>query len=684
MFKCSQVPFIGHLLTSEGLKNMKVEAICNMPKPEDVQAIQRFVNAVKYLSRFLEDLSDMSEPLRRLTHKGAPWKWPHEQEEREAFTKIEKAVSTAPVLKFFTPNEPVDGEGDASEKGIGVALMQEGQPVTYASRSLTKAKQNYSQIEKELLAEVFGMEHNHQYVYGRKVTLWTDHKPLEIIAKKPLAAAPKRLQRLMMRLTQYDVEIKYRRDPEMYLADTLSRAYLPQEHHPEKADQEVERIHSVNFLSISEPQIQEILEETAKEPVLQTLKATIPNGWPSQRKELPPELHEYFKVKDELATQDDIIFKGPKCVIPKSLRLKIKEKLHQSHIGIQGLPVYFSDYFEIDELHKSKTGGTVIGKLKKRFATHGIPDTFHSDNGPPFSSNWRNTPTEGMKSSPAQRMFSRRTRTLLPTSKKLLKPQLVTDVRERKLQRKEDQTRYYNQNVKELSSLVKGNVVRMKPQASDGKQRWTKAGLIRPGMVGKQPTHSQHQACETPPPQHSDPVGCFRMQCQAKPDAADCKLDSEVFQVPNQSFGPFTIDLFANKNNAQLERFYSYLPDPRAEQFDAPVQPWREENAYAFPPFNLISKCLKKISLEGATLLIVCLVWPAQAWYPYLLQLLTSNPVLLPSHNNLLLDPLGNRHPLIINNSPPLAGWRVSGITSLQKAYQKKLQIFSSLPNADQ
>ena len=100
-------------------------------------------------------------------------------------------------------------------------------------------------------------------------------------------------------------------------------------------------------------------------------------------------------------------------------------------------------------------------------------------------------------------------------------------------------------------------------------------------------------------------------------------------------------------------------------------------------PFQLISKCLKKISLEGTTLLLVCPVWPAQAWYPHLLQLLTSNPVLLPIHSDLLLDPLGNRHPLIVNNSLPLAGWRVSGNTSLQRAYQK-LQIFSSLPNADQ
>ena len=80
-----------------------------------------------------------------------------------------------------------------------------------------------------------------------------------------------------------------------------------------------------------------------------------------------------------------------------------------------------------------------------------------------------------MKSSPAQRMFGRRTRTLLPTSKKLLETQLVRDVRERKLQRKEVQTRYFNRNVKELPSLTEGDVVRMKPHASDRKQRWTKA-----------------------------------------------------------------------------------------------------------------------------------------------------------------------------------------------------------------
>ena len=475
MFKCSQVPFIGHLLTSEGLKPdpRKVEAICNMPKPEDVQAVQRFVNTVKYLSRFLEDLSDMSEPLRRLTHKDVPWEWSQEQE--EAFVKIKKAVSTAPVLKFFTPSEPTEGEGDASEKGIGFALMQQGQPVTYASRALPKAEQNYSQIEKELLAQVFGMEHNHQYVYGRRVTLWTDHKPLEMIAKKPLAATPKRLQRLMMRLMQYDVEVRSHIGIQGCLRRAREVVYWPNmKRELEEFISKCETCNTFQHAQLKEPLICHDIPQRPWEKVGCDI-FTLNN-------------------RDYLCTVD-----------------------------------YFSDYFEIDELHKAKTGAAVIGKLKKRFATHGIPDTFHSDNGPPFNSkefsafaamyefehitsspeypqsngkvenavktsknlmkkaattnsdfqlallDWRNTPTEGMKSSPAQRMFGRRTRTLLPTSKDLLEPQLVRDVRERKLQRKEVQTRYFNRNVKELPSLTEGDVVRMKPQASDGKQRWAKA-----------------------------------------------------------------------------------------------------------------------------------------------------------------------------------------------------------------
>ena len=171
--KCREVPFIGHVLSSEGLKPdpAKIEATIKMDKPEDVAGVQRIVGMVKYLSKFLQGLSDMCEPLRRLMHKDATWIWSSEQE--KVFEKIKQAVTAAPVLKYFNPKEPTEGQGDASFKGLGFVLLQNGQPVTYNSRALTPAEHNYSQIEKELLAQVYGLEHNHQYVFGRKVILWT-------------------------------------------------------------------------------------------------------------------------------------------------------------------------------------------------------------------------------------------------------------------------------------------------------------------------------------------------------------------------------------------------------------------------------------------------------------------------------------------------------------------------------
>ena len=125
------------------------------------------------------------------------------------------------MLRYFSENDPTEGQGDASQDGLGFVLMQYGQPVTFTSRALTPAERRYSQIEKKLLAQVFGMEHNHNYVYGRKVILWTDHKPLVSISQKPLVSAPKRLQRLLLRLQQYDYQIRYKPGKDMLPADTF-------------------------------------------------------------------------------------------------------------------------------------------------------------------------------------------------------------------------------------------------------------------------------------------------------------------------------------------------------------------------------------------------------------------------------------------------------------------------------
>lgn len=92
--------------------------------------------------------------------------------------------------------------------------------MAYVSRALTSAESRYAQIEKELLAMVFSCEKFETYLFGREVTVDSDHKPLEMIWQKPIHAAPKRLQRMLLRLQKFDIKIRYKKGSQMYLADT--------------------------------------------------------------------------------------------------------------------------------------------------------------------------------------------------------------------------------------------------------------------------------------------------------------------------------------------------------------------------------------------------------------------------------------------------------------------------------
>ncbi|PIK42442.1 hypothetical protein BSL78_20701, partial [Apostichopus japonicus] len=212
--------------------------------------------------------------------------------------------------------------------------MQQGQPVTFSSRALTTAETRYSQIEKELLALIFGLERNHQFTYGRKIKLWTDHKPLVSISKKQITTAPKRLQRLLLRLVQYDVDIVYKPGKEMYLADTLSRAFLQNEERS-AVEVETESVNIIDFLPVSKATRKQIQDSTNSDPVCQNLKRYITEGWPEDKKLLPTGTSPYFQIRDELSIHDGIIFKAQRCVIPTPLRRDIKEKLHNSHTGIE-------------------------------------------------------------------------------------------------------------------------------------------------------------------------------------------------------------------------------------------------------------------------------------------------------------------------------------------------------------
>ena len=97
---------------------------------------------------------------------------------------MKEAITAASTLAYFDSSKPVTIQTDASKRGIGATLLQNGRPVAYASKSLTETESNYCNIEREMLGIVFGLERFHHYAYGRHVTVETDHKPLESITHK--------------------------------------------------------------------------------------------------------------------------------------------------------------------------------------------------------------------------------------------------------------------------------------------------------------------------------------------------------------------------------------------------------------------------------------------------------------------------------------------------------------------
>ncbi|KAK7105846.1 hypothetical protein V1264_017174 [Littorina saxatilis] len=616
-YRKTEVSYLGHVISKDGLKcdMKKVDAIKSFPQPEDKAAVQRLLGMVGYLQKFAPRLSEVAAPLRELVKKDVHFRW-DENLHGKAFDEIKRMLTEPPVLRFFDPGAKTTLQCDASEFGLGACLLSDGQPVQFASRALTQTERNYAQIEKEMLAILFGLERFERYVYGRHVEVESDHKPLIPIHNKTLLAAPKRLQRMLLRTQKFDYTVVYKKGTEMYLADTLSRAVVrshkagkmkSEQIFQTEIEQEIESIDMAAHVSVSEGRLEELKEATKRDKDLCRLMQITQEGWPESRQSLPLGLQPYFPFREEVSTQNGLCFKAERIIVPTEMREKVLHLLHQAHTGIQGCmrrarelvywpgmnadieklvskcatcqthqsnqqkepmishPIperpwetlgcdlfdfqeksylvvvdYYSDFFEVDRL-ENKTAEEVIYKTKAHLARHGIPDKIISDNGPPYSSDkyrdfaeaWefehitsspyypqsngkaenavkqaktlimkavesktdpylallelRNIPSEVMKTSPVQRLFSRRTKTRIPTAKTLLKPQTCTNVTGNLIKRKEKQTKCYNKGTAELETLQPGQTVRVKL----GKT-WTKAKVEQQVDVRSYKLHTEN------------------------------------------------------------------------------------------------------------------------------------------------------------------------------------------------
>ncbi|KAK2721303.1 hypothetical protein QYM36_003550 [Artemia franciscana] len=167
------VCYFGHIISNAGVKPdpEKLRAINKMPTPKSKEELQTLLGMLNFLSRYIPNLATQNQPLRDLI-KANEFEW--KELHTTCLNQLKESIVTN--LAFFDSSSPtLELEVDASKHGLGAQISANGKIFAYASRSLSKSEQNYSQLEKELFAIIYGCQHYHHYLYGRKVQVITDH-----------------------------------------------------------------------------------------------------------------------------------------------------------------------------------------------------------------------------------------------------------------------------------------------------------------------------------------------------------------------------------------------------------------------------------------------------------------------------------------------------------------------------
>lgn len=224
-----EVAYLGHIITPEGVKPNpdKISAILNYPVPKTTKEIKGFLGLLGYYRKFIPNFAHLTKPMTKCLKKGAKIDISN-LEYQQCFETCKTLLTNDPILQYPDFSKPFRLTTDASNTALGAVLSQltrnNDMPVAYASRTLNDSERNYSAIEKELLAIVWAVGYFRPYLYGRKFSIFTDHRPLQWLfaIKEPSS----RLFSWKSKLQAYDFEITYKKGSMNVAADALSRIQL--------------------------------------------------------------------------------------------------------------------------------------------------------------------------------------------------------------------------------------------------------------------------------------------------------------------------------------------------------------------------------------------------------------------------------------------------------------------------
>ena len=221
-----RVAFLGHVISEAGIEVQadKASTVQDWPTPRNLTELRSFVGLCSYYRRFIDKFADVAAPLHQLQRKGVPFVWTEEQD--EAFCRLKDALTSAPVLGMPRNEGTFFLDTDSSDFGLGSVLsqLQDGREavISYASRALSRAEQNYDVTMKELLAVVCGLKTFKQYLLGRRFVVRTDHAALQWLRKTPEPLG-QQAKRWLTIIEMFDFEICHRDGSRHGNADALSR-----------------------------------------------------------------------------------------------------------------------------------------------------------------------------------------------------------------------------------------------------------------------------------------------------------------------------------------------------------------------------------------------------------------------------------------------------------------------------
>lgn len=303
-------------------------AINRFREPKTVSELRSFLGLVTYVGRFVPNLAEKTEPLRKLLRAASVFRW--KPEHSVAFQQIKQAVCNIGYLGFFNRVNRTKLVTDASPEGLGAVLLQENEEgetriIAFASKALTDLERKYFQTEREALAIVWAVEKFSLYLLGTKFKLITDCKALKYLFSPRSRPCP-RIERWVLRLQAYDYEISY--EPgSSNLADSLSRLSVCS---PKAFDMETDAyIRQLIDHSVPEAVVlNDVIEATKNDKNLQELMQALETDIWSES------IRGYKQFKTELHTAAGIVMRGDRLVILELLRTQIIACAHDGHPGM--------------------------------------------------------------------------------------------------------------------------------------------------------------------------------------------------------------------------------------------------------------------------------------------------------------------------------------------------------------